>query len=113
MLFQGWSQQTQGAWIRWRERFEWASAGQLLPEPEAAKFKPRFPKIPERECYKEPAEEGFWEKFPANRTLKAVPGMSSKAFRDMVSRYGTSDQARVDRVIGYIEKGADIGCRGI
>ena len=113
MLFQGWSQQTRGAWFGWRERFEWASAGQPLPEPETAKFKPRFPEIPVRDCYKEPAEESFWDKFPANKTLKAVPGMSSEALRGMVSKYGTSDQARVDRVIGYIDKGADIGCRGI
>ena len=55
----------------------------------------------------------IWENFPSNKTFRAVPGMSSKVLREMVSKYGTSDQALVDRVIGYIENGADIGCRGV
>ena len=66
-----------------------------------------------RECYKEPADDRFWDNFPANKTFRAVPGMNCEALREMVSKYGTSDQARVDRVIGYIENGADIGCRGV
>ena len=109
----GWSQQTRGAWHGWLQRFREASKGQQLPEPELSKFKPRFPDIPKREDYKEPAGEKFWEQFPANNVLKAVPGISSVALKGMVDRLGTSDRDRVDRVISYIENGADIGCRGI
>ena len=109
----GWSQQTRGAWHGWLQRFREASEGQQLPEPELSKFKPRFPDIPKREDYKEPAGEKFWEQFPANNVLKAVPGISSVALKGMVDRLGTSDRDRVDRVISYIENGADIGCRGI
>ena len=109
----GWSQQTRGAWHGWLQRFREASEGQQLPEPELSKFKPRFPDIPKREDYKEPAGDEFWEKFPASSVLKAVPGISSVALKGMVDRLGTGDRDRVDRVISYIESGADIGCRGI
>ena len=109
----GWSQQTRGAWYGWRERFREASRGPALPVLEMAKFKPRFPEIPKRECYREPAGEDFWERFPVNTAKKATPGMSGEALRELVRELGSSDMARVNRVLGYIENGADIGCRGI
>ena len=109
----GWSQQTRGAWYGWRERFREASRGPALPVLEMAKFKPRFPEIPKRECYREPAGEDFWERFPVNTAKKATPGMSGVVLRELVKEFGSSDIARVNRVLGYIEKGADIGCRGM
>ena len=62
--------------------------------------------------YKEGGGEEFWRKFPVNLEDKVDPEFSHRALSAMVGRLGCSDRARVDRVLGYLREGADIGCKG-
>ncbi len=75
-------------------------------------FKPKFPEIPVLNCYKGRAPEYFWDKFPVNMTCPAVPSLKKKKLKQWAQAVGVSDPAQFQRVIGYVEKGADIGCRG-
>ena len=52
-------------------------------------------------------------KFPVNLEDEVRPVFCHKALSAMVGRLGCSDRARVDRVLGYLRMGADIGCKGI
>ena len=76
-------------------------------------FKPRFPEIPTLTNYKEGGGEEYWKKFPVNLEDKVEPDFSHKALSALVEKVGCSDRARVDRVLGYLREGADIGCKGI
>jgi hypothetical protein len=75
-------------------------------------FKPKFPGIPKLECYKKLAPESFWENFPVNLVCPGKPSLNKKKIKQWAFALGVSDEARLNRVIEYIDKGADIGCRG-
>jgi hypothetical protein len=75
-------------------------------------FKPKFPSIPKLECYKKPAPESFWENFPVNLVCPGLPSLNKKKLKQWAFALGVSDENRLARVIEYIDKGANIGCRG-
>ena len=112
MFWAGWSQQTKGVWHKWRRVFAEAALAEPAVAEVPVQFVPRFPEIPTQTCYKVVSDKKFWDKFPENKTFSAKPGICSEALQAMVAEMGCSDIKRVDRVIGYLEKGADIGCRG-
>jgi hypothetical protein len=65
-VFPGLSQQTVGAWHKWLMIMQRANT-EHPAEPVAKKpFVPKYPEIPVREDYSEPADEKFWNKFPHN-----------------------------------------------
>ena len=63
--------------------------------------------------YKVGGTDEFWGKFPVNLEDDVKPAFCHKALSKMVGQLGCSDMARVDRVLGYLRMGADIGCKGI
>jgi hypothetical protein len=75
-------------------------------------FKPKFPDIPVLDDYKKVAPALFWYKFPVNLVCPGKPSLISKKIKMWVNALGCSDTARLNRVLNYIDKGADIGCRG-
>jgi len=75
-------------------------------------FKPKFPNIPKLADYKVLAPEEFWREFPVNLTCPGKPSMKVKALKQWVQALGCSDESRFERVVRYIQEGADIGCRG-
>ena len=97
----------------WRKCFEEAAAAGDIPEAKQKVFKPRFPEIPTLANYKEGGGKEFWERFPVNLEDKVEPDFNHKALSALVGKLGCSDKARVDRVLGYLREGADIGCKGI
>ena len=82
------------------------------PEAVSKRFKAKFPGIPARADYRVPAGQDFWGCFPVNLVCPAKPSLRAKELRLVASALGVGDQARLERVLGYIEHGADIGCRG-
>jgi len=75
-------------------------------------FKPKFPEIPVLNCYKGRLPDEFWDKFPVNLKCPAEPSLKKKKLKQWAQALGVSDPERFQRVIGYVESGADIGCRG-
>jgi hypothetical protein len=90
---------------------EAAAAG---PTPPAAlkQFKPKFPNIPVRTDYRRPAGSEFWTEFPTNFICPGKPSLIKKKIKWWADALGCSDPDRLQRVLQYIEKGADIGCKG-
>jgi hypothetical protein len=62
--------------------------------------------------YRRVAPTHFWDKFPVNLVCPGKPSLKSKKIKMWVNALGCSDAARLERVLAYIDKGADIGCRG-
>ena len=112
-MWAGYSQQTRGVWNRWRSCFEQAANMEELPVLEKKKFKPRFPEIPVLESYKEEAGQRFWDKFPCNMDQSVKPMFSYRELGRMADENEGVNMDRVRRVIGYLARGADIGCRGV
>ncbi len=79
---------------------------------ETKNFKPKFPSIPVLENYKGEAPDWFWKCFPSYLVCPGKPSLNSKKIKQWVNALGCSDQAQLKRVIDYIDKGADIGCKG-
>ncbi len=75
-------------------------------------FKPKFPNILKLADYKMLALEQFWKEFPVNLTCPGKPSIKVKALKQWVRALGCSDESRFERVVRYIQEGADIGCRG-
>ena len=87
------------------------AAGNIEP-PKLKQFKPKYPEIPVLQDYRKPAPKEFWEKFPSNLQCPGTPAMQGRRLKQWADAVGCGDQARLNRVLSYIEKGADIGCRG-
>jgi hypothetical protein len=75
-------------------------------------FKPKFPEIPVLNCYKGRLPDEFWDKFPVNLKCPAVPSLKKKKLKQWAQALGVSDPERLQQVLGYVENGADIGCKG-
>ena len=75
-------------------------------------FKPKFPRIPLRKEYKTNADQNFWGAFPRNLVCPAKPSLKAGQLRLIANALGTSDEARLARVLQYIAEGAAIGCKG-
>jgi len=90
---------------------EAVAAGPTPPVP-LKQFKPKFPNIPVRDEYREPAGSCFWTEFPTNFNCPGKPSLKKKRIKWWADALGCSDPDRLQRVLQYIDKGADIGCRG-
>ena len=111
-MLAGYSQQTKGAWNKWRIVLEVTAGEKSRQECKKKEFKAKFKDIKKLKSYKKAAPETFWKDFPVNRRMKAKGSVSREALLELVKRVGCSDMARLSRVVERIEKGADIGCRG-
>jgi len=62
--------------------------------------------------YRKVAPDSFWEQFPINLVQPAVSNIDGAKLSELARDLGCSDLERLNRVLGYIEHGADIGCKG-
>ena len=76
-------------------------------------FKPRFPQIKRQESYETDAGRDFWADFPTNLSEEVKAEFSHKELKKLATELGSKNMARIGEVAGYLERGADIGCRGI
>jgi hypothetical protein len=54
----------------------------------------------------------FWAEFPVNLVCPGKPSLKIKKLKQWVRALGVSDEDRFNRVVNYIQEGAEIGCRG-
>ena len=73
MFIAGYSQQTKGAWNKWRIVLEVTAGDKDRQECKRKEFKPKFKSIRKLKSYKKAAPEAFWEEFLVNRRRKALP----------------------------------------
>ena len=107
----GWSQQTRGAWFRWKSLFVEA-AGQSYVDVHKKTFKPKFPMLPVLSSYYSPAPDFFWDKFPVNNLDFAVTDINVETLDKLSLQLGTDDPVRLLRVRNMLVNGANIGCVG-
>lgn len=112
MSLLGFSPEAEEARKRWVQRILLMQSVETVRVPEPKRFKPKFPEIPVLMDYKKPATEEFWKKFPVNKQCPGIPVMKGAQLKQWADALGCEDEARLKRVLSYIQKGADIGCRG-
>jgi hypothetical protein len=54
----------------------------------------------------------FWAEFPVNLVCLGKPSLKIKKLKQWARALGVSDENRFNRVVNYIQEGAEIGCRG-
>ena len=84
--------------------------GQIL-EPPKKVFKPKLT-LPRLDDYRKPAPQWFWELFPSNFTSPAEAKIDAVKMKELAQKYGYPDHRTLDKVFGWIQNGADIGCKG-
>ena len=109
----GFSQQTKGVWHQWRGCFREAAIESPELVLEKKTFKPRFPKIGRLGSYEEDPGGEFWAEFPSNLSEEVVAEFSHTKLRELAEELGSKNMGRIEKVAGYLESGADIGCRGV
>ena len=103
------TERTRRYWIQQILRV--VATGRVTP-PRPKTFKPKYPKIPLRAEYQSAAPPEFWTNFPCNKTYPGKPSLCAKRLKQWTDSLGCSDPARLARVMEYIERGANIGCKG-
>ncbi len=107
----GFSPECEEARRYWTARILAVAGAEVSFREKVKEFKPKFPDIPVLDDYKRVAPALFWDKFPVNLVCPGKPSLISKKIKMWVNALGCSDTARLNRVLNYIDKGADIGCR--
>jgi len=69
-------------------------------------------RIPRRHSYTGEFPDQFWAHFPVNLVCPGIPSLNKKKLKRWADMLGVTDKARLDRVLGYIQTGADKGCKG-
>ena len=110
-MIAGYSQQTKGAFYKWKNLFQEAEQ-QITSEPEKKTFTPKNPELMKLDDYRGEFPEEFWVKFPSHKKCPAEPTMNLRELDKLVQEVGITDKNRLSRVRDRIINGAEIGCRG-
>jgi len=74
-------------------------------------FKPKFAAIPIQEDYRNVSED-LWKHFPTNDLEIGKSNINWRELKKLADSLGTNNPERLEKVIGWIKNGAEIGCRG-
>ena len=90
VLVSGYSQQTKGAWNKWRIVLEVTAREKGRQECKRKEFKAKFKDIMKLRSYKKAAPEAFWKDFPVNRRKRAESSVDREALLELVKEVGCS-----------------------
>ena len=95
----------------WVDRMlELSTRGPPMP-PKQKVFKPKLA-LPTLDDYSKPAPAWFWDIFPSNYVSPAVSKVNADLLLHLAMKYDYPDKEHLDKVVGWISNGADIGCKG-
>ena len=80
-----------------------------LPKPKRFKAKHDVPKLND---YGTKAPDWYWEKFPRNLDEESKSLIDGEKLREAALSCGYADLQHLDKVVSWLVKGADIGCKG-
>ena len=79
----------------------------ILPPPKKFKPKHHLPQLPD---YSKPAPTWYWNLFPSNYTSPAKSMISGDKLKEMALNNGYKNYEQLDKVVKWLNEGADIGC---
>ena len=82
-----------------------------LAQPKQKVFKPKHA-IPKLHSYEGRAPHWYWNLFPSNYQCPAQPKIDGDKLEELALKYGYNDIEQLNKVVGWIKNGADIGCTG-
>jgi hypothetical protein len=83
-----------------------------VPAVQSKMFKPKFPMLPVLDSYKCITDQGFWELFPVNYIQPAKSNICAIKLEEKILEAGLLVDAQIEKVLGWIRDGAEIGCTG-
>ena len=60
--------------------------------------------------YSKPAPAWYWRQFPSNYVSPAKSKINAEKLKSMALQYGYKDYEQLDKVVKWVDQGADIGC---
>jgi len=102
---------TYAALDAWWALYSRSTLNPQIPAYKQKEFKPKCPELTRQLTYRN-LPDSFWNRFPANFNFPAKPNISWTALVALAENLGTSNQARLDRVVHRLQYGANIGCEG-
>jgi hypothetical protein len=89
-----------------------ATCGLRDREPEKKVFKPKFPLLVLQQDYTPVTDKQFWQCFPVNSNTVAKSNIDGKSLLALMVAYGIHITQQDQRLLGWLEEGARIGCTG-
>jgi hypothetical protein len=75
-------------------------------------FKPKFPQLPEVADYRCISEEDFYSVFPVNLVQPTKSNIDADQLEQCLVAAEVNITPQIEKVLGWIRYGAEIGCRG-
>ena len=107
----GISPSTLACWTWWRNHI---NSALLLAVPDTKQkiFKPKFPALCNRSCYRDITDEDFWRQFPKNLNCPGKPSINHVELQNLANSLDFGDDSQLLKVINWIKNGVEIGCSG-
>ena len=93
----------------WVNRLEDNDIEDFCVEPPKKVFKPKH-NLPVLTDYSKPAPTWYWKQFPSNYISPATSKIDGDKLKELALAHGYKDYEQLDKVVGWLKNGADIGC---
>ena len=111
MFFSEFSDFTTSVRDYWVKKLQLIKARETPAMPKAKRFKSKH-HLPNLDDYSCEAPDWFWDIFPKNLNEQTNSMIDGEKLRMLAIQCGYSDLEHLDKVVSWVVKGADIGCKG-